>query len=460
MMPRKYIRKKEQSYTIESLQKAVEEIKDQKITFRQAEEKYGIPRATLFDQVKKGRVSTLPKRVDQDKFKGTFESFGDIITSETPIDTSHVGPDHDNQREFHSESQISDAANNSIPSEVRSQQESQPSSNVNIINESVPNVPDQDEINENNAISEADLNQSTTSQTSQSSSVPLSDLLKVPTLQIHRSKRAVNKKHSIIFTSTPEKKNLEEKEQKKVDKKRKAQEKENKTTSNKLKKKSTVIHPPKTGLCVQSVISGLMRTALQEYLLKALLVIFVVDVDLVRKYPMLSVINPGSVRIYPERYGSDSECEYSTTSISTGQKAKSCRKPSAESNGKRKIQSHTTSARASKKTNTDSDIFGISKNRNIPNKEHSLDHLTSFIVNRVASGCERRATTTDGEFYIDCKVYKTEDARLTDSAELWKKALIRMKFQTDVDSLQWRKLQELVQATDILFPDKPMFYDN
>ncbi|KAH9633608.1 hypothetical protein HF086_006121 [Spodoptera exigua] len=159
-------------------------------------------------------------------------------------------------------------------------------------------------------------------------------------------------------------------------------------------------------------------------------------------------------------FRSDSECEYSTTSISTGQKAKSCRKPSAESNGKRKIQSHTTSARASKKTNTDSDIFGISKNRNIPNKEHSLDHLTSFIVNRVASGCERRATTTDGEFYIDCKVYKTEDARLTDSAELWKKALIRMKFQTDVDSLQWRKLQELVQATDILFPDKPMFYDN
>ncbi|KPJ13441.1 hypothetical protein RR48_01024, partial [Papilio machaon] len=105
------------------------------------------------------------------------------------------------------------------------------------------------------------------------------------------------------FESTPEKKNLEAKEQKKLDKKRKAQEKENKTTSNKLKKKSTVIHPPKTGLCVQSVTSGLMRPALQEVLLKALLVIFVYDVDLVRKYPMLSVINSGSVRIYPERYG-------------------------------------------------------------------------------------------------------------------------------------------------------------
>lgn len=51
-MPRKYVRKTEQSYTIESLQKAVQEIKDHKITFRQAEKIYSIPRATLFDQVK------------------------------------------------------------------------------------------------------------------------------------------------------------------------------------------------------------------------------------------------------------------------------------------------------------------------------------------------------------------------------------------------------------------------
>ncbi|KAL4717036.1 hypothetical protein ACJJTC_016923 [Scirpophaga incertulas] len=246
--------------------------------------------------------------VDHDTFKGTFESFGDIITPETPCDTSHVGPDHNSRREFHSESQISDAANNSIPNEVRSQEESQSSSDINIIDESVPNVPNQDDINENNAISEAALNQSTTSQTSQPSSVPLSDLIKVPTLQIHLSKRAVNKKHCIIFTSTPEKR---------IEKKR---NKRNQTKKGKLKKKkiklhlkksnyrkrtkgkSTVIHPPKTGLCVQSVTSELMRTALQE-VLKALLVIFVYDMDLVRKYPMLSVINPGSVRIYPERYG-------------------------------------------------------------------------------------------------------------------------------------------------------------
>lgn len=73
-MPRKYIRKKEQSYTIESLQKAVQEIKDQKITFRQAEKKYGIPRATLFDQVKKGSVSTIPKRGKKSVFNEIQEN--------------------------------------------------------------------------------------------------------------------------------------------------------------------------------------------------------------------------------------------------------------------------------------------------------------------------------------------------------------------------------------------------
>lgn len=65
----------------------------------------------------------------------------------------------------------------------------------------------------------------------------------------------------------------------------------------------------------------------------------------------------------------------------------------------------------------------------------------------------------DGEYYIDCKVYKADDARLTDNLELWKKALIRLKFQTDTDSPQWRKLQEFVRSVDVLFPEKPMFYD-
>ncbi|KAH9637115.1 hypothetical protein HF086_002809 [Spodoptera exigua] len=73
--------------------------------------------------------------------------------------------------------------------------------------------------------------------------------------------------------------------------------------------------------------------------------------------------------------------------------------------------------------------------------ERSSDRacLPSLFVYRVANGCER-AASTDGEYYIDCKVYHANDARNTDSLELWKKAIVRIKFQADVDSPQWRKL--------------------
>lgn len=80
-------------------------------------------------------------------------------------------------------------------------------------------------------------------------------------------------------------------------------------------------------------------------------------------------------------------------------------------------------------------------------------------MNRVANGYERRAAITHGEFYIDCKVYKTNDVGTTDPLELWKKALVRVKFQTDIDSLQWRKLQELMRSVDTLFPENPVFSD-
>lgn len=80
-------------------------------------------------------------------------------------------------------------------------------------------------------------------------------------------------------------------------------------------------------------------------------------------------------------------------------------------------------------------------------------------MNRVADGNERRTTSTVGEYYVDCKVYKTEDARVTDSLELWKKALVRIKFQTEVDSAQWHKLQEFIMSTDALFPEPPTYYE-
>lgn len=51
-------------------------------------------RCTSIDKARNGFKSAGIFPVDQDKFKGTFESYGDIITPKTPCDTSHVGPDH------------------------------------------------------------------------------------------------------------------------------------------------------------------------------------------------------------------------------------------------------------------------------------------------------------------------------------------------------------------------------
>lgn len=107
-----------------------------------------------------------------------------------------------------------------------------------------------------------------------------------------------------------------------------------------------------------------------------------------------------------------------------------------------------------------SDIFGVSQNRGPASSLNENDsRLPSYFVNRVGNGCERRTAITEGEYYIDCKVYKTEDARAIDSMELWKKALVRIKFQADTESPQWRTLQKFVLSTDSLFPDPPRFFD-
>lgn len=62
-MPRVYKRKTEKKYTLETLQTALGEIKETKLSLRRAEEKYNIPRATLFDQLKKSAEDVRdPKR--------------------------------------------------------------------------------------------------------------------------------------------------------------------------------------------------------------------------------------------------------------------------------------------------------------------------------------------------------------------------------------------------------------
>lgn len=114
----------------------------------------------------------------------------------------------------------------------------------------------------------------------------------------------------------------------------------------------------------------------------------------------------------------------------------------------------------SKKTNTESDIFGVSRGSAATADDGTSARIQSYFVNRVANGCERRTALTNGTYYIDFKVYKANDVGTTDSLELWKKALVRLKFRTETDSPQWRKLQEFVKSVDMLFPDEPRFFKN
>uniref|UniRef100_A0A2A4J901 Uncharacterized protein n=1 Tax=Heliothis virescens TaxID=7102 RepID=A0A2A4J901_HELVI len=154
-------------------------------------------------------------------------------------------------------------------------------------------------------------------------------------------------------------------------------------------------------------------------------------------------------------FRSDSEGSFYQAPSTIERKTKTARKPTE--NGKRKSKSDRSSKKAT------SDIFGISQPRDtgaeVGEGSSGQASLSSLFVYRVANGCERRTTHTEGEYYIDCKVYRADDARNTESMELWKKALVRIKLQADIDSPQWKKLQDFVRSADVLFPDKPVFYD-
>jgi len=71
-MPRKYIKKKERTYTTEQLIEAVRLLKEKKLSFRQAEKKFSIPRGTLCDQFKKG-IITEPKQGAKPVFNSSQE---------------------------------------------------------------------------------------------------------------------------------------------------------------------------------------------------------------------------------------------------------------------------------------------------------------------------------------------------------------------------------------------------
>ncbi|XP_045450428.1 uncharacterized protein LOC123659219 [Melitaea cinxia] len=205
-------------------------------------------RITSTDKAMNGFKSAGICPMDPDKFKNTFESFGDIFASLSPLEQQlQTNSNNSRQNKSHNESQVvCDADNENISNPIESQEIFQLSNNDANFDDLRFNLSET--IHSQSAlvsdVSEAGVNQSITSQTCSSSLIPLSNVVQVPTLKPTRTKRLVKKKHSIIFTSTPEKVNLEQKEQKKIERKRKNLEQEKTKTTNK-KQKNTKEKRPK-----------------------------------------------------------------------------------------------------------------------------------------------------------------------------------------------------------------------
>ena len=60
-MPRKYFRKTETRYAIENLRRAVEEVKNKRLTLGKAAAQFSVPKTTLFKQLKGTVVKTSKK---------------------------------------------------------------------------------------------------------------------------------------------------------------------------------------------------------------------------------------------------------------------------------------------------------------------------------------------------------------------------------------------------------------
>ncbi|KAL0803276.1 hypothetical protein ABMA28_000548 [Loxostege sticticalis] len=103
----------------------------------------------------------------------------------------------------------------------------------------------------------------------------------------------------------------------------------------------------------------------------------------------------------------------------------------------------------------------INKDERGSTKGSSRSILGSSFTSRVSSGQCRRAATTVGEFYIDLKVYNTEDIKNTPAEERYKKALASIKIQCGEQSGEWEALQSFIGKAYAIFEDsEPVYYSN
>lgn len=86
--------------------------------------------------------------------------------------------------------------------------------------------------------------------------------------------------------------------------------------------------------------------------------------------------------------------------------------------------------------------------------------LRSFFSQRGSKAyTTQRDPTRSGEYFIELRVYNTQEAEQEPNDERWKRALVTLKTCTDTDSAIWRSVSTLVKAAKEDFKNiQPVMY--
>lgn len=114
-----------------------------------------------------------------------------------------------------------------------------------------------------------------------------------------------------------------------------------------------------------------------------------------------------------------------------------------------------------------SDIFSILKGEESVAASNASQSAggnvsTSSFTTRVSGGQSRRtAIVSEGDFYVEVKLYNVVDVQNTPPQERYKKALTSVKLRLNEQTKEWEILQEFLITVFKLFKDsKPTKYSD
>lgn len=87
--------------------------------------------------------------------------------------------------------------------------------------------------------------------------------------------------------------------------------------------------------------------------------------------------------------------------------------------------------------------------------------LQTYLATRVPGGRVRRETLEQvGEYYVEFRVYNTEEAAACVPDQRWRKAEVTLKAKLDRGTPQWEKLQHFMRLVHELFDEcEPVFFN-